>query len=120
MNQAVLELLRRSVGLGADSGEKVPIGEDVDRFVHVVRSRSRTTLRTPISQTSRAPCGSGLETSNAVAKMSNSGMSVSRLPQKLPRKAQNVECQTFTAFRNSSLDLKTEEVRVISDFVSRR
>lgn len=33
LNQAVLKLLRRSVGLGPDSGEKVRIGEDVDRFV---------------------------------------------------------------------------------------
>ena len=33
LNQAVLKLLRRSVGLGPDSGENIPIGEDIDRFV---------------------------------------------------------------------------------------
>ena len=32
LNQAVLKLLRRSVGLGPDSSEKIPIGEDIDRF----------------------------------------------------------------------------------------
>jgi len=32
LNQAVLKLLRRAVGLGADALENVPIGEDIQQF----------------------------------------------------------------------------------------
>lgn len=33
LNQAVLKLLRRAVGLGSDALTDVPIGEDIHRFV---------------------------------------------------------------------------------------
>jgi len=48
LNQAVLKLLRRAVGLGADALENVPIGEDIQQFAHLnTQSASAVGIKGP-------------------------------------------------------------------------